>query len=211
MTEEFVQGFVADDSKLLTDILTKTYELQELKDALGQTPPNETLAYGKSDNTIGLTISNINEKFPIECLRKNGYSVYKISTGGYFYVFWMKSFNPFPEDKSNFEPDATVYFTAYLSPSSLRKATDFVSIKEGVSTAEDVSQIDPAFELSFLMSSGIRSYSLLVDGSIMEIWYENNGQIESRKDLVVKSKNVLSKGSSLAASKLANILSKDLP
>jgi hypothetical protein len=206
VTEEFVQGFIADDSKSLADILTKTYELQELYDYFGKIPPNEALVYGLSGDKSKLSIHSVNERFPIECLRRSGYSVYKVSGGGYYYVFWIKPFNPFPAAESK-AVDAFVYFTAYLS--ALRSADDFDSIAEGASTAYDVAQIDSAFELSFLMSSGIRSYSILEDGLVLEIWYENNRKIESRSDLIVKSKNILSKDEASAAI-LTSILSKDL-
>jgi len=43
-----------------------------------------------------------------------------------------------------------VYFTAYFT--LLKNASEFDSIKEGISTAEDVSLIDPSFELNFTMS-----------------------------------------------------------
>ena len=213
--EEFVQGFIADDSKSLKDILTKKYDLQELKSFFGEIPPNESMIYELSDSKANLTINDVNEKFPIECLRLNHYVVYEVNEGGYFYVFWSLFIDPAPEEESEHSfkdvNNAIVYFTAYLSPTSLRKEKDFNSIKEGISTAEDVAQIDPAFEISFLMSSGIRSYSLLENGSIMEIWYENSNNIESRKDLLVKSKNVLPKRTVTLASYLASILPKDLP
>ena len=215
MPEEFVQGFIADDSKPLADILTRTYELQKLRIFFGEIPVNEKLGYNSSDHVPNLTINDVNEEFPIECLRRNHYVVYKVNEGGYFYVFWSLFIENMPEKESEHSiedtDNALVYFTAYLSPSSLKKESDFDSIKRGISTAEDVATIDPAFELSFLMSSGIRSYSLLEDGSVMEIWYEHNDHMESRKDLLVKRKEVLLKETASSVSSLANILSKDLP
>lgn len=92
------------------------------------------------------------------------YTVYKVNEGGFFYVFWSlldDTNDDNPTDKSF--NDAQVYFAAYLK--SLRKADGFDSIKAGISTAWDVSEIDQAIELSFLFSSGVRSFSLLEDGS----------------------------------------------
>ena len=217
--EEFVQGFTVDNSKPLASVLTKTYKLHDLRSFFGQISPNESLMYGKHDVKSLLNINHVNERFPIECLRKaesmSYYVVYKVNEGGYFYVFWSLCVEPLPEKRSEYSiknaDNASVYFTAYLSPSSLRKASDFDSITENLSTAEDVSQIDSALEISFLMSSGIRSYSLLENGSVMEIGYKNSDKIESRKDLIVTSKNLLSKNIASTASHLASIHPKDLP
>lgn len=203
-SEEFVKGFIADDSKPLSTIITKEYSLQELKSFFGEVPPNEINVFGKNDMETNLTINNVNKKFPIECLRKNGYSVYKVSDGGYFYVFWVKSFSPSQSLKSE---DAVVYFTAHIS--SLKKPGDFDSLQERFSTAEDVAKIDPAFELTFLLSSKTPSYSLLDDGNVMEICYSWNGRLVSRSDLIVESKQVISKDK--CPSKLASIISTDLP
>lgn len=211
MKEEFVQGFIADDSKSLANLLTRTYKLQELKDFFGEIPPNESSVYEMDDHEI-LTINNVNNKFPIECLRREGYSVYKVSEGGYYYVFWLK-FIELKDPNQVIAPnqtldDANVGYAAHIS--SLKNASDFDSIKEGINTAEDVSKIDPAFELFFLFSHGTYSYSLLEDGSIMSIFYENPNNLKSRKDLVVKRKAVVSKEEA-SHSYLSQILPKDLP
>lgn len=200
------RGIIADDSITLSNILTKEYSLHELKNYFGETPPNEASAFG-IEHTV-LTMSSVNLKFPIECFRKNGYSVYKVSEGGYFYVFWVKSLDSFDSVAPNFESDDySVYFTTYIS--SLKKESDFNSIVEGISTAFDVASIDPAFELVFLLSSRTPSYSLLEDGSLMEICYDWDVDLNSRSDLVVKSKEVVSK--ELSGSCLASILPNDLP
>ena len=204
ISDEYVKGFIADNSKLLSEILTKEYSLRELKSFFGEVPPNELNAFGKNNNEANLSINNVNKKFPIECLRQNGYSVYKVSDGGYFYVFWVKTLNPFSDVKTD---DATVYFTAYIS--SMKKAGDFDSLQEKLSTAEDVAKIDPAFELTFLLSSKTPSYSLLEDGTIMEICYSMKDSLASRSDLIVESKKVISKEKCPA--KLASVLSTDLP
>ena len=78
-TEIFVQGFVADDSKSLKEILTQAYSLEELRDFFGEIPPSESMGYRLLDRT----------------------------------------------------------------------AEDFDSIRDGISTGEDVVQIDPAFDVVF--------------------------------------------------------------
>lgn len=72
-----------------------------------------------------------------------------------------------------------------------------------------MAKIDPSFELTFLLSSKTPSYSLLDDGTIMEICYSQNGRLTSRSDLIVESKQVCSKEK--CPSKLAKIMTTDLP
>lgn len=215
--EEFVKGFTVDNTRPLTNVLTKTYELLDLKSFFGQIPPNENLKYGAHDNKSSLDTNHVNEKFPIECIRKTEdicyYTVYKVNEGGYFYVFWSLFTDSVPEEGSELNNkefnNAMVYFTAYLTSSSFKKASDFDTLQENISTAEDVAAIDPAFELNFLMSSKTVSYSLLEDGTIMETCYKWHSDIKSRNDLIVKSKEVTSKNN--ACSHLSYVLSKDLP
>lgn len=199
---------LTDDSKLLTDILTRTYKLQDLENFFGDISANESLTYEMTGKKSGLSIREVNKKFPIECFRKAGYSVYAVSGGGYFYVFYERTFNPFRNFKQTYD-DANVYFTAYIA--ALKSASDFDDIQVGISTAEDVFQIDPAAELSFIMSSRIYSYSLLEDGTVMEIEYSGADSIKCREDLQVKSKHILYRENASSSLCLMSILPSDLP
>lgn len=198
---EFVQGFTADNTTPLIGALTTSYPLQDLTDYFGEIPQNESKFYGMDDAKGQLDIQHVNEKFPIECLRNADelgqmgfYVVYSVAEGGYFYVFWSLFDDSQPSAEQNYSAlnlnNATVSFTAYLAPSSLRTASDFDSLQIGVSTAEDVAKIDPAFEIMFQLSSRTPSFSLLSDGSIMEICYFGEDSIASRSDLVVESLEV---------------------
>ena len=199
---------VTGDSEPLSSILTKEYSVQELRDFFGEVSLNESSVFGTEPDHLALTMADVNEKYPIECLRENGYSVYKVKEGGYFYVFWVNTFDPLSEQGIKAENDSAVpYFTAYLS--SLKSASDFDAIKEGVSTAADVAKIDPAFELEFILSNETVSYSLLGNGSIMEVCYRYDGNLNSRNDLIVKSMQIVRKDD--CASRLAAILETDLP
>lgn len=199
---------VTGDSEPLSNILTREYSVQELRDFFGEVSLNESSVFGTEPDHLALTMADVNEKYPIECLRKNGYSVYKVKEGGYFYVFWVNTFDPLSEQGIKAENDSAVpYFTAYLS--SLKSASDFDAIKEGVSTAADVAKIDPAFELEFILSNETVSYSLLGNGFIMEVCYRYDGNLNSRNDLIVKSMQIVSKDD--CASRLAAILEMDLP
>ena len=206
--EEFIQGFFADNSKPLSDILTVEYELDELQDFFGHIPPMEDYRYrrGIVGTYSNHSINNTNERFPIECtrsrgdLRKDYYSVYKVKGGGYYYVFWIT-------DES--VTHAHAYFTAYLPSASFRNASDFDSLINGISTAEDVSIIDPTVQLHFLGSSGPVSYSLLDDGTTMIIEYERVPEIKGRSDLVVVGKKVYEDTGAWVM--LSDILPCDLP
>lgn len=210
-SEEFVQGFTIDNETPLVDIFKRSYEIKDLKDFFGEISVNESFIYGAVEYEKNLHINYVNERFPIECTRHNGkigyYSIYKVTNGGYFYVFWTLTLSSQDGLDSDEHPnDAKVYFTAYISTPP--KASDFSLILEGISTADDVALVDPAFELSFTSSSAIRSYSLLNDGSILEIKYKRVQTINSRKDLVVESKTIVS--SAKSSSYLALIYPEDL-
>lgn len=105
--------------------------------------------------------------------------------------------------------DWAVYFTAYLPTPIDLSADDFETIMPNSSTAADIGRIDPNFELSFLLSSRIVSYSLLEDGTVIQICYDFDGTLETKEDLTVTSKEIL-----LAAdtsSRLAAVYYYDLP
>ena len=208
MTTEYVDGFICDDSKPLSQMLTTDYSLQELKNYFGELSPNEVNIFCSNNNTTEMSIRKVNQDYPVECIRSAGYSVYKIREGGYYYVFWTKPIDSFSEQGAIQEADdAYVYCTAYLS--SLKKEVDFDSIVEGVSTADDVSNIDSGIEFVFNLSSKTPSYCLLDDGNIMEVCYVWDGDLNSRRDLVVESKTIISKD--MCPSRLASILPSDLP
>lgn len=206
ITKAFFPEFVSNDATGLTDTLTKAYDIEELNNFFGDYSENEHIGFQNNNNLSTLTINMVNQRFPIEILRSNGYSVYKVKSGGYFYVFWINPFNSNSESTQSID-EPIVYFTAYL-PSS-KEASAFDSLKTGVSTADDVALIDPSFELTFLMSSGIYSYSFLNKDSVMQIEYTYSGEFKSRSDLIVKNKTVLAR--EIAPSRFASILLKDLP
>ncbi|MDR0890015.1 MAG: hypothetical protein LBM28_05140 [Oscillospiraceae bacterium] len=209
---EFVQGFMMDDSKPLDEILTKKYPLEELYDFFGEIPEIEGSGYDEFEYKPDLSIQHVDERFPIECFRTKEYVVYEVSEGGYFYVFLsLDDFQPntaqnHPSQNAN---SASVHFTAYLDSSSPRTASDFDSLQIGVSTAEDVAKIDPALQMMFVYSSRTPSFSLLSDGSIMEICYSWDGGFESRSDLIVESMEVYPEGERWCS--LEKVFPEDLP
>ena len=193
----------ADDSITLVDALTKEYSLEELNRFFSGNNVNEAIGFGAEKEA--LSFHAVNQMYPVEVVRSTGYSVYKVSQGGYFYVFWAKPFSP-NNPSQEYEP--TVYFSAYL-PSMLLHLDDFRHLIVGKSTAEDVRKIDPSFELSFLLSSGVKSYSLLDDKTIMEISYTYDGTITGYDDLVVTSMEPVARND--VPARYSSILARDYP
>lgn len=202
MSETFFQEFIADDSKNLDDVLTKKYKLSELKSFFEKSNTNENIGFNVK--TSNLSINEVHRQFPIEIIRTSGYSVYKVDEGGYFYVFWVK---PLSTDLNEFNNEPLVYFTTFLSETL--EDNMFDSLKIGESTAQDVYLIDPSFELSFLNSNSIYSYSFLNTDAVMQISYKYQGEFDCYSDLVVENKSVISR--SAAPSRFSSILQKDLP
>lgn len=195
-----VDDYATNDMIALTDVLTKEYDLEELKTFF----ENSFLNEGNSINPslTPLTFDEVNSKFPVEIIRSKGYSVYKVIQGGYFYVFWVKSFDP--ETELNFR---SVYFSAYL-PSSI-SVESFDVLIPGVSTAEDVSKIDSSFELSFLDHISVFSYSYIDDATIMQIEYTYGESIDGYDALIVIGKETVARNA--VPSRYSVILSDDLP
>ena len=202
MNDIFFNEYVMDDIKTLESNLTKEYDLNELRSFFKGSNANESIGFGST--VSALRFSEVNYRYPVEILRTGGYSVYRVSQGGYFYVFWIK---PFATGTSQSNSEPSVYFSAYLSSDISPDLFD--SITPGLSTAEDVRKIDPSFELSFLMSSGIFSYSYINDETILQIEYAYQENIDGYDDLIVKEKMIVARDS--APTRYSALLLSDLP
>ena len=202
-SEVFWGKHITDDSKDLDDCLTKEYDLQELEDFFYKHNYNEKSHFNRE--LPSLTFEEVDSKFPVEVVRTFEYTVYKVRQGGYFYVFWYKG-KLVDEPGTYSEP--IVWFSSYLTS---EKSPDlFKSLKPGVSTAQDVKKIDPAFELLFSTRT-IDSYSYLNEDELLKIEYEAGAiKLELGYDaLIVKSISVIKRGSPVGM--YNNMLSKDLP
>ena len=100
-----------------------------------------------------------------------------------------------------------MYFSAYLASDISPDLFD--SLTPGISTAEDVQRIDPSFELSFLNSNGIFSYSYINDETILQIEYAYQENIDGYDDLIVKEKMIVARDS--APTRYSALLLSDLP
>lgn len=202
MNDIFFNGYVMDDIKTLESNLTKEYDLNELISFFKGSNANESIGFGST--VSALRFSEVNYRYPVEILRTGGYSVYRVSQGGYFYVFWIK---PFATGTSQSNSEPSVYFSAYLASDISPDLFD--SLTPGISTAEDVQRIDPSFELSFLISNGIFSYSYINDETILQIEYAYQENIDGYDDLIVKEKMIVARDS--APTRYSALLLSDLP
>lgn len=191
--------YVADDSKTLDESLTTEYDINTLQEYFKNRCTNDIITY--SEDT--LKIDEVDKKFPLEVIRTDGYSVYKVKQGGYFYVFWADTMEP---DYTIYS-EPSVYFTAYIS-SSLDENL-FNSITPNISTAQDIYEIDPNFELKFTLSSCILSHSFLNDNSVVQVMYYSKRKNDTYEGILVKEISIIDRES--APSCFSRILSKDLP
>ncbi len=177
------------------------YDIVELNDFFKEKVSNETIV---SENHKNLQYVEVNEKFPVENVKKGGYSVYSVKQGGYYYIFWSErnlTINNIEEKKP------FVYFVTYLSES--RNKNYFKSLKMGVSTAEDVKLLDEFFELNFAISNGVFSYSYIDNKYVVEIEYTHKDNIKKYSDLIIKDINLISRKESASCYSL--ILPEDIP
>ena len=162
--------------------LTKVYSLADLEGFIKNRNGYTLMNFGDGTKKF-LFYPELNEKFPVEVVNRRddtdfdiAYTVYRVSDGGYYYVFWGHAHSQQEHDEdSSLILNCTdtnhmcVYYSAYYGP--YKKQGDFASLKVGVSTAEDVRKIDPDFEYDFMSIRGRRSYSLIDKDNVLEIKY----------------------------------------
>ena len=198
MNNKYFEAYFLNDSAAIESVLANEYHLEDLIAYFGTGTHNKSIGY--TNNTKELRITEVNQKFPVELVRESGYySVYKVIEGGYYYIFWTA-----PVNKS-IEP--SVSFAAYLAGN--RDSSLFDGLTNGVHTAQDVEAIDPSFELQYLMSSGIYSYSFLDEETLIQIKYKRDPQVSDYHSLLIENITLIKRN--LAPSNYRMILSDDLP
>ncbi len=202
------EELLVEDSRQLEDLLTTDYELEELESFFCQV---------KGNNPINLSLEVVNNRFPVEVLRPNGYSVYRVRQGGYYYVFWTGN-NPLEAQGAilshdgqelQLESGPLVYFTAYLS-SNKDKAL-FSSLKIGVSTIEDTYMIDPYAELVDYLSHATYSYSYLNERELLRISYTTTERDDKSYNLVCYRFAIVPRGVGENEARYSTLLEIDLP
>ena len=189
-----------NDSIPLEEALTKQYDIDVLRNFFKNSNINEGQLNGESPKN--LSFQEVNQAFPIEVIRTEGYSVYSVTEGGYYYVFWVDSFT---EDAN--QSEQYVYFSAYLNSNS--SSTLFDSIQPGNSTAKDVKELDPSVEMNLLQSSGVYSYSYINDEILVEVEYECQNGLSKYEDMLVKKVNIVGRNS--VPSRYRAIQLQDIP
>ncbi len=201
-------GNGTEDTKLG---FTVEYDLNELRTYFESGHQNESMG-GLGGEKPKLTREAVKIKYPIEIERtcedvggtgdRPFYAMYKVSQGGYYYVWWRLFKN-----LSTGESENCVYFSAYLV--SDRSVELFDSIIPGVSTAADVKKIDPYIQFCFEFSSRTPSFSYINGDTVLEICYTWS-KLDSYEDLVV-SKMELRNREILANMLYLSILPGDRP
>ena len=202
-----IQGYKVDNSERLEDIDFTEYDIVTLNEYFLQAN-SASQGYSKQNSLYDFSIDSVNEKFPIECLRKSGYSfysVYKVIQGGYYYVFWASAS---PVESAGTEDDSFLIavFASYLSEKA--DYEDFSTIIAGESTAKDVLAIDKYFDFVGEISHATLSYSL-TDLGLVEVEYDVGEATDPLEHYVVSSVKLVSRDSSLGH--LACILKMDFP
>ena len=195
---ELYPGFAIDDAASLSNTLKNEYPLTALDAFFGNARMDRI-----GDNGSSLTITSVHDVFPVEIIRSNAYSVYKVKGGGYYYVFWAL---PYTDDINTDAGEPAVYSTVYYS-SPIQKEV-FGGLTQN-STASDVIALDPYTEISLLQSSGVYSYSLINSETVVEIEYAFNNGITNHDSLYVQNIEYIPRKN--APTVLGRILSKDFP
>lgn len=186
----------------LEDYNFTTYPLKQLQEYLG---PYCTIAENFWSGAViykgTYDFNLVNAALPGSCLRQytdensdvyTVYSVYDVTEGGYFYIVWggYEKDNP-PDDYETWLTNSSANCMVHVT--ELKNMEDFSAIEIGVSTAEDVVNLDSASYFDFGMGRGTPSWHLLKDGSVLEILYalnESFNENHQRSEMIVKSMKI---------------------
>ena len=174
-------GCYIDDTSSL-DTLSAEYELKELEGFF------EAKKMGELNDLDIIGIKEVEDQFPIGIIRSNSYSIYKVKEGGFFFVFWGIWKNKTGDVE---EAMPVVSFTAYIQ--SKKDPSSFNDLIPGISTAKDVEEIDPYFDLNRKLNIGAFSYSLINEDNLLEIEYTWNADIQTYDDFYVKCISIVSR------------------
>lgn len=176
-------GFTVDNKSHLDNLLTQEYDISVLNAFFEGRNTSERIA-GISSKSA-LTFADINANFPIEVIRLGDelsydYSVFRVTQGGYYYVFWAA-----PAANDYTVEELTVHFSTYIPAN--HEHFDLHDLVLGKSTAMDVKKLDPYFELCIFASSGFYSYSYWTNNLVLEICYASTDDGVSYENLHVLS------------------------
>ena len=182
-----------DDTTPLEEALTVSYPLEELTAYFYPANWDERWQYFAE-------LPWVHDAFPIEIMRSNYYTVYRVEEGGYFYVFWDGHEDGYPY----------VSFSSYLPGD--RTLEDFAEVEIGVTTFREMHQLDPGIwfwgNANYLTLTYLNAEELLwVDYIPVEI-FDEEGEFYYY-EYVVDSMEVVTRGE--YDRKFDLILPQDLP
>lgn len=228
-TEFYYSNFFLNNDVPLEMCTQVSYEIQTMRDYFGEISLSELVTRHLGKPFMGSTIyiDEANKHFPITNLRQatdpldgsaygNPYSVYRITEGGYFYVFWDIFSDDSLDSNETWRHGVPIAAqTMYLkeTPSNL----DFSHIEPGKSTAEDVAKVDPNIAITFggmiFSHSYIDYYCLVRVNYEVDLVNKIDDGITERKELKVASIKTLTglTNSGEPVGSILRIREEDLP
>ena len=182
-------GVVADDSIKIED--TRRYSLKSLTDYFGNPHSYSLSSIMKTPLDFEkYQIGAVNRIFPITVFREmdfsslyDAYSVYPLTEGGYYYVFWGISY----------EEEKAILFAKYARhfDNSFVSADAFKDVVIGSSTLEEIVKIDPEMEFDSGVSWGPFSAHLISGEETLVIKYMPGANKETKETVwLVRSMDV---------------------
>lgn len=197
---------IISNENSLEEVQHKQYSLEQLTTFFGEYPKNEYIVYNPNRddwrNDCYNRFKAMSVLLDIGVMRKEEdvyYCAFDVQEGGMYYVFWTDYFN---------DKNPLPIYNVHIS--DLKDSSAFVGLMSGTNTAADVIAISNATELQFVDNGNTISYTLLKDGKILKVIYEECEEITSRDDLIINSIEEVDKQECLSVSFLSKIFEKDL-
>ena len=199
---------IISNENSLEEVQHKQYSLEQLTTFFGEYPKNEYIVYNPNPsrddwrNDCYNRFKAMSVFLDIGVMRKVEdvyYCAFDVEEGGMYYVFWTDYFN---------DKNPLPIYNVHIS--DLKDSSAFVGLMPGTNTAADVIAISNATELQFADNGNTISYTLLKDGKILKVIYEECEEITSRDDLIINSIEEVDKQECLSVSFLSKIFEKDL-
>lgn len=197
---------IISNENSLEEVQHKQYSLEQLTTFFGEYPKNEYIVYNPNRddwrNDCYNRFKAMSVLLDIGVMRKVEdvyYCAFDVQEGGIYYVFWTDYFN---------DKNPLPIYNVHIS--DLKDSSAFVGLMPGTNTATDVIAISNATELQFVDNGNTISYTLLKDGKILKVIYEECEEITSRDDLIINSIEEVDKQECLSVSFLSKIFEKDL-
>lgn len=206
------------ESQTLDKLLTAQYDLHELE-AFTKPYSISRLGYDTFDYENIVYYSDLDREYPIEVFRvadlqnsSGAYTVYKVTQGGYYYVFWSFAY-PVDVSDSGINRDWTdrehmcIYFCTYINGNN--NIIKYLPIRTGESTAADVLSLDPNSE--YINLSYIRTYSYINEKYALMVVYKRQSPARSNdlKYSIVKEVSIVTREGSNSC--IGLIFPEDLP